>query len=385
MRILLWAPFGAGTHFWGPGTSAYRLYKHLDRSQHSVTLVHASSEQQKFPDVYENQIKLPTIKGTGAVGKILYFLKAYLWIRKNYHNYDVVHGITAFEYTFRPAIQFEKLGIPVFIKITGNYGGFGQNNFFSKILGLSHSRQRNASKISGYIALSDAITSNLLKYKIPNEKIFKLPNGVDINRFIPINIEERSNQESNLALGRKFRIIYLGGITENKRVFEMVKATQLLLESSKDCQLLIVGPDRSNGQEIEKIASFINLNNLSEDIKHIDKIDNPEKYLQISDVFVLNSRQEGMSNALLEAMSCGLSCIVTPISGSTDLITDNYSGLYTDGSVENLSQLLKTLYLDRSLCQTLSMNARKIIEDNYSSKQIMNKHIQLFSNKLNDK
>ena len=45
-----------------------------------------------------------------------------------------------------------------------------------------------------------------------------------------------------------------------------------------------------------------------------------EDYLRKSDIFVLASRAEGMSNALLEAMSHGLSCIATNISGNTELI-----------------------------------------------------------------
>jgi hypothetical protein len=105
MRILLWAPFGAGTHYWGPGTSAFRLYSSNKDKSIEITLVHASEEQGDFPEVYKEQVKLPTLKKRGVFNKIRYLLAARKWIRKNYHRFDVVHGISAFEYTYRPLLQ----------------------------------------------------------------------------------------------------------------------------------------------------------------------------------------------------------------------------------------------------------------------------------------
>src|SRR5690554_2021968 len=136
MRILLWAPFGAGTHYWGPGTSAYRLYRSNRNQSSEVTLIHGSDEQALFPEVFHEQIKLPTLKGSGILDKLFFFWAAKRWIKRNYHKYDVVHGISAFEYTFRPLLLFSKLGIPTYIKITGEQGGFGNNGALSKFLGL---------------------------------------------------------------------------------------------------------------------------------------------------------------------------------------------------------------------------------------------------------
>src|SRR5690606_39727582 len=129
MKILLWAPYGAGEHYWGPGTSAYRLYQKKIPGECEVTLVHASDKQGSFPDTFVQQIKLPSLENAGLIGKIRYFAAADRWIKQNGSKFDVFHGLSAFEYTFRPALRFEELGKPAFIKLTSLHGGFVKSSF----------------------------------------------------------------------------------------------------------------------------------------------------------------------------------------------------------------------------------------------------------------
>ena len=109
MKILLWAPFGAGTHYWGPGTSAYRLFKNNQDSNTKVTLVHASEFQSDFPSTYFEQIKIGNIDKKSLLAYLNYLIASYKWIRKNHQDYDVFYGITAYFYTFLPAVFFKKL------------------------------------------------------------------------------------------------------------------------------------------------------------------------------------------------------------------------------------------------------------------------------------
>ena len=65
MRIILWAPSGAGTHYWGPGTSAYRLYRLNKNLDIKVTLVHGTDRQGDFPGVYDEQVQSGNLEGAG--------------------------------------------------------------------------------------------------------------------------------------------------------------------------------------------------------------------------------------------------------------------------------------------------------------------------------
>ncbi len=385
MRILLWAPFGAGEHYWGPGTSAFRLYKHLDKTKHTVILVHSNSDQKLYPEVYVDQIQISDLGRSNLFSKIRYFVLSYLWIKKNHQKFDVFHGISAFEYTFRPALYFKKFGKPVFIKLTGNFGGFGQNSFLSRILGISYSRKINANRIDGYIALSESIKKNLLNCGIESERIFNIPNGVDTFRFKPVSIERRAEICIELNVKNIFTISYIGGLTENKRVIQIVEAINSLSKTERNLkfQLLLVGPDRSDGIIKNSILEYIGRYRLEDIVHLIEHTNQPELFLQISDVFILNSKQEGMSNSLLEAMSSGVPCIVTPISGSVDLINDGINGRYTDGTPSTLARILKDIIDNDEIRSQFSKESRKSIIHGYSSESIIEKHIEIFTSKMN--
>lgn len=385
MRILLWAPSGAGTHYWGPGTSAFRLYKNLNDKNIKVTLIHASDEQGSFPEVYDEQIKLPTIKKKGFFDKLMYFYSAKRWIKKNYHRFDVVHGISAFEYTFRPLLQFSELGVPVFIKITGEHGGFGNNSTLSKFLGIAKRRKLKANQITGYISISSSIETNLISHGVKKELINNIPNGVDIDRFVNIDNSAQKLLREKLGVKNIFTFIYLGGLTFNKRIIEIIEAVNLLKNSGQNLfQLLIVGPDRSDGNVEKEINTLINNYNLRDLISRFEKVDNPETFLQASDVFMLVSRKEGLSNSLLEAMSCGLGTIVTDVSGSKDLIVDNLNGFFTDGTPTDIAQKMNLCILDPQKVIKFGINNREKIIKNYSSEMILGKHIRLFQDNIKD-
>lgn len=384
IKILLWAPFGAGTHYWGPGTSAYRLYSTNKNPHIQVTLIHASEKQGMFPDVFYEQIKLPTLENTGMIGKIRYWLAAKKWIFENYHKYDVVHGITAFEHTFRPMMEFVKYGLPVFIKITGTHGGFGSNSILSRVLGLSMKRIKQANNITGYIAISSMIKQNLLRYGIQETKIFEIPNGVDTNRFKPVSVQEKKRLRNLHGIAEKFTFVYIGGLTHNKRIIEVVKAIGILKKNYPDeFQFLIVGPDRSSGAVEKEIESLTQSLSLEGTIIRIQQTVTPEKYLQISDAFILVSRYEGMSNALLEAMACGLPAVVTNISGSQDLIENSFNGIYTTGTINDIGNKLEYSILNPNQLAIFGSRSRRKIINNFTNKCILNEYISLFKHAIN--
>lgn len=378
MRILLWSPYGAGTHYWGPGTSAFRLYKRNRNTSIKVTLIHASEDQGLFPEVYDEQIKLPIIKGAGLLSRIRYQIAASIWISKNYKRYDVVHGLTAFDYTFRPLIKLTELGVPSIIKITGENGGFGNNGFLSKLIGIAKWRKKNANTITGYLAISRAIAENLLLHGVENKKIFEIPNGVDTMRFKKISKTHKIELRKKLNIRDTFTLIYVGGLTFNKRVIETVEALKLLLDKGYDIQYLIVGPDRSEGLVEKKITQLIVEHGLQNSIKRFPHTESPELYYQVSDAFVLNSEKEGMSNSLLEAMASGLICFVTPISGSVDLIRNEQNGIFIDGSSEDFYNKIVELWDNLKLQAKIKRNVVSSIEKEYSTDKILERHIGIF-------
>lgn len=379
MRIMLWAPFGAGTHYWGPGTSAYRLYRLNDDPNVEVTLVHGTARQDSFPEVYAEQIKISDLEGASLLGKLVFLVKSLFWVFRNRKNYDVMHGLGPFWDTFFPALLFVKLGGKSYVKITGDNAGFRNNSLVSRLTGVSYLRKKNANNITGYISISNVITESLKNVGINENKIHEIPNGVDVHRFYPLKKVEKQALREELGLRNVFTFIFCGGLSHRKRVMETVQAAHKLISEKKhDVQLLVVGPDRS-GEDIEgQLKKYISDNNLEKEIILVGSTNKPELYYQASDAYILASKSEGMSNSLLEAMACGLPSIVTKISGSEDLIDDGVHGVYTSGEPEDIAEKMKWLYMD-SESLTKGINAKDKIIKEYAAEVVLDKHLNAFA------
>jgi glycosyltransferase involved in cell wall biosynthesis len=375
-RILLWAPFGAGEHYWGPGISAYRLYDQELADEYELYLAHGYSDQKhysRFKDVF----RISTLDKNVA-SQLTFLIKSYLWIRRNAHRFDVVHCLGIYEMCFRPALWFEKRGVPAFCKITGDTGGLTRHSIVSELLGVSKNRKQNLNKLSGYIAISNEICESLKRLGVKDKLIFRIPNGVNEDLFKPVDIEEKKRLRLKYGLEDKFTIIFVGGISARKQPMWLVRSFHdVLQKTGRNLQLVLLGPDRSAGQELRSILTYVKENGLESSVFHFEHSDKPVEFYQLSDVFCLPSKSEGMSNALLEAMACGIPCIVTPISGSVDLISEGENGFFIN-NIEDLSERLFSLFQDIELTKKLGKSARRIVSERYSSKSVLSQHFDIF-------
>lgn len=380
MNILLWAPYGAGEHYWGPGISAYRLYKSGLPERVKIYLAHGYRDQKEYPEVFEDQFFIPELSSSNRLSEIKFLWNSRKWIDKNFENFDAVHVLGLYEKSFRPAIWLEKKGVPAFCKITSIGEGLNEQSLISKLLGLAKYRKYNISHITGFIAISDEIKKSLIEYGIHEHKIFRISNGVNTSRFKPVNNQKKQELRSELNLRDVFTVIFVGGISERKQPSMIVEAIkELVKDDGLDIQLVILGPDRDYN-ELNKIKRIISSESLSENILYIENSNDPEKYYQASDVFCLPSKREGMSNALLEAMACGLPALVTPISGSVDLVNENHNGFYVTDSKEIREKML--IYeSDVKQYSDHSANTVQIIKNGFSSKKVLAAHIKLFERK----
>jgi glycosyltransferase involved in cell wall biosynthesis len=107
--------------------------------------------------------------------------------------------------------------------------------------------------------------------------------------------------------------------------------------------------------------------------------DEKTRLLRSSDVFVLPSHDEGIPVALLEAMSYGLACVVTPVGGIPDLVKDGDDGLFVDcGDVASLEGGLRRVLQDAALRRRLGRRARTVVQESYSMEVIAGQWTRLY-------
>jgi glycosyltransferase involved in cell wall biosynthesis len=101
--------------------------------------------------------------------------------------------------------------------------------------------------------------------------------------------------------------------------------------------------------------------------------------LQQSWGFVLSSRWEGMPNALLEAMACGIPCVATRVSGSEDIISDGINGLLVEPEQPDaMAQALRRIIEDVLFAQRLGQEGRATVVRDYQLSAVVEQCLELY-------
>jgi len=143
-------------------------------------------------------------------------------------------------------------------------------------------------------------------------------NGIDTEQFEPAGPSE--DLRAQLGCGDDTLLVgHIGRFDDNKRQADLVAAVQLIVPTSLDVRLLMVGqgPTQSGVQALSAGDARISWTPRVADVA---------AWLRALDVFVLCSLHEGISRALLEAMACARAVVATAVGGSTRLLADDRDG-----------------------------------------------------------
>lgn len=375
MRVLLWAPMGAGLHYDGAGTNAYHLYGAMPAGACSVTLVHGCAEQARL-EVFCEQIFLGSLKRRAIVAQSQFLWHAKQWLSENHKQFDVFHGLHVFESTLLPALWAQRLGLPAVIKPANHRIGLSDVSRAASLLLIPQLRRKILRELSGLVAISSHIHTELTGYGIRPERIHKIPNGVDTRRFHPIPAANKNSLRKELKLNRQFVILFVGEISDRKRPHWILPGLKRLVDEGVDAELVLVGP-------VKDQACWSKLRQQAQSLHLVDRINwhgfvtEVERYYQMADVFVLPSQNEGMPNAMLEAMASGLPAICSPISGCSDVLGDGSCGRLV-GSIDSLSDTLIEYAQNRDALRHIAQAARDRMERQFALPIVAEQYLALF-------
>lgn len=224
--------------------------------------------------------------------------------------------------------------------------------------------------VDGFIAISEEIRHELLNEGIQGARIARIPNGVDIGRFRPVVPGEQARIRAQLRLTDAPTAIYAGRLAPEKRIETVVRAWRDVRSRVPEAQLLVVG----EGPSALALRGYP-----TEGIRLLGGQDSITPYLQASDVFVLPSVAEGLSNAMLEAMACGLPCLVHAHGGAVDAIEHGVSGFFLkDESDDAMAAALTTLLTSPEARRATGTRARAVVVDRYSLDSVADQLASLY-------
>jgi glycosyltransferase involved in cell wall biosynthesis len=231
------------------------------------------------------------------------------------------------------------------------------------------------SQADRFIAISELMGRNYRASGLPADRLRVAPNGVDTERFRPVDDRDRAALRQSLA-GLPAAIpwfLCVGFFSRDKRPDILYSAwSQLRARGAGDSALIFVGATESKYFEIDRgLMASIQQDAQAKGLAHLvhfaGEVQDVERWYQAADVYAMPSVREAFGMALVEAMATALPVVATRIDGVTDtIVEDGRTGLLVppDDAVA-LADALRTLAA-QPRPSPMGAAARRAVEDRYA-------------------
>lgn len=216
----------------------------------------------------------------------------------------------------------------------------------------------------GWAAQTENIRGQLVGAGISAERVFLVPNGVCIPNALRL-------------AGDQNGVLYVGNLTQGSgwKAFDVLfDAWIQVVQKRPVARLVFVGDgDSAPWQQVLMAAGVL------DSVTFVGRAADPASYYANAGIFVLPSRVEGMSNALLEAQSWGCACVVSDIPGNTAVVIHDVNGFVVPvNDAAALAEAVIRLLDDIRLRQRLGATARNHMIQNYSVSSITDRLVDAY-------
>lgn len=207
----------------------------------------------------------------------------------------------------------------------------------------------------------------------PREKMVVIPSGVDTERFRPLT---GSSFKARLGLVESRRIV--GVVTRmrvRKGVEEFIRAIGRLRETQPDVHGVIVGEVSLDATLQELVRAL----GLEDHLSLLGRRSDMPEVLSAFDVFVLSSHDEGMSNAILEAMAMEKPVVATDVGGTGEVVRHGQSGvLVPPKDPEALAAAIGAVVSQPARALEMGRLGRRIVEEDFSAQAMVRQMERLY-------
>jgi len=200
--------------------------------------------------------------------------------------------------------------------------------------------------------------------------------GVDTTRFRPDTKAKAEIREQYGIPDDAVVCLFLGRLTADKGVFDLVRAYAECADSHPDLWLILVGPDEENiAPGLCALAGDAFVQRMV-----IDGFTNqPQRFIAASDFLCLPSYREGFGMVVIEAAAAGVPSIGSRIYGVSDALVEGETGvLVQPGNVGQLSAALAHLCEDGALRARLARAARLRVENEFRQDRVVARYVEFF-------
>ena len=258
-----------------------------------------------------------------------------VWNVRKYFKFDIIDSHFVYPDGFGAVLLGRVFKSPVTITVRGTIKKLLKYPLIR--VQIKYALKKSAKVFTVCNDLKEVVT----KLGITEEKIVVVPNGVDIEKFIPVE-KQRAREELGLPANKKI-IVSVGGLVERKGFHRIISALPCIKKSIPNIIYVIVGGCSVEGNYKPVLQELVEKLKLREHVVFAGPQPHEKlfKWLCAADVFSLATSNEGWANVFLEAMACGLPIVTTDVGGNPEVITGEHLGFLVKPGDEN--QLAETL------------------------------------------
>jgi len=192
----------------------------------------------------------------------------------------------------------------------------------------------------------------LIESGITDEKIRILPDSVDLERFSP-----KSKEKS-------FDLIFVARFDPIKHHDSFIEILSRIKSKYPNVKAALVG----NGPQLPNVRKLVLDLGLEKNVYFLGHKSNVEEYYNLSKLLVMCSEREGFPMVVLEAMGCGLPCVVSKVGDIMDLINDGENGFVIEDyrDIDSFASRCIQLLDNQDIYNKISFNAIKSVNQHFS-------------------
>jgi glycosyltransferase involved in cell wall biosynthesis len=200
----------------------------------------------------------------------------------------------------------------------------------------------------------EATRRKAIEYGMKPERTVVFPWGVDLDHFLPSKAGKDSSPGFTLFCNRSWEARY--------GVDVLARAFVIACRQTPELHLLLLGGG-SQGARIRQILASAGVGDQVTFAGQISQTDLP-RYYCMADLYISPSHVDGSSVSLMEALACGLPCLVSDIPANKEWVTENVNGwLFPDGDVNALAAKILAIFGTRKSFAKVGESARHVAEE----------------------
>jgi glycosyltransferase involved in cell wall biosynthesis len=239
------------------------------------------------------------------------------------------------------------------------------------ILGAGKIRSIAFKKMNKFIAISEAVKKDLTgKLNIPENKVIRIYNGVDLKDFSPNISADKVRNEFNLSSKKVVGMI--GRFSPEKGQETFLMAAAEVLKVDKDVNFIIAGGAKLGSEAfMNEMVSLAKKLGLQDNIIFTGFRDDLASVLAALDVLVVPSQAEPFGRVIIEAFACGIPVIAANSGAAAEVISKESGILVEANNIGGFKEAIIELLNNPQQSKLMGEEGRKVVFEKFS----IHKHV----------